>query len=575
MASGTLADQTPRDRDRARARRVLVCESSAAGAAFAARLSGAGYEVRRASAETARREIESFAPQLVVVEFDAGDDAASVARRAGGAGVGAPLVVVYGVRVEAPREAARACAADDCFALATPTPQALARLDSVFWRVGAGRDLASADAARAARERHTEIEGFMQLLDAARAEFDAGAAGALALLAAVARDDREAVLREAHEFFRANLRRADAVAFYGPDLLVAHLPRRRPDSARDDLTKLCREFDGDHARARIAVGVARCPEDGSGVEELIERAEAALEAARSPGSHSRVVFHSRRDGEGRDGQPPVERSNSSGPAADASDADGTAHAPPSLTFEDARAPAAEESARAALPPTPAATTAPTARGRESSLKVEAESSPDAHDSSAPSGVRETARVVGRALRESSRGGESFETSVLSPQQGAAGGGGLTKSAEEAARRERELRAAGARMPRRVLLTVSDPARMAQVNLLLRSAGYEVRAAFDGGQALDLLRIERADLLLLDYDLKLLDGLEVLRRLGERHRGQLPIPALLLYPPSASAPPPAGALVREEAGRLGAAGLVELPYDPAELLAAVRESGRKD
>jgi CheY-like chemotaxis protein len=145
---------------------------------------------------------------------------------------------------------------------------------------------------------------------------------------------------------------------------------------------------------------------------------------------------------------------------------------------------------------------------------------------------------------------------------------LPKSAAEAALRERELRAAGTSMPRSVLLTVSDPARMAQVNLLLRSASYEVRAAFDGGQALDLLRIRRADLLLLDYELKLLNGLEVLRRLGERHGGQPPLPIVLLYPPAA------GALVREEARRLGAAGLVQLPYDPAELLAAVRETGAK-
>ena len=56
------------------------------------------------------------------------------------------------------------------------------------------------------------------------------------------------------------------------------------------------------------------------------------------------------------------------------------------------------------------------------------------------------------------------------------------------------------MPRRLLLTVSDAARMAQLNSLIRSAGYEARAAFDGQQALDLLRIERPDLLLLDYEL---------------------------------------------------------------------------
>ncbi|MCA1631651.1 MAG: hypothetical protein LC774_15235 [Acidobacteria bacterium] len=162
MPNGTLPNHAPRDAGRARARRVLVCESSAAGAAFASHLAGAGYEVQRASADTVRREIENFAPQLLVVEFDEGDDAASVALRAGESDARVPLVVVYGVRVEAPRDAARECRAEDCFALSTPTPQALARLDSIFWRLGAGRDLASADAARAARERHEEIEGFMR-----------------------------------------------------------------------------------------------------------------------------------------------------------------------------------------------------------------------------------------------------------------------------------------------------------------------------------------------------------------------------------------------------------------------------
>jgi len=39
--------------------------------------------------------------------------------------------------------------------------------------------------------------------------------------------------------------------------------------------------------------------------------------------------------------------------------------------------------------------------------------------------------------------------------------------------------------RRVMLVVSDGERMAQINLLMRSAAYEVRAAFDGQHALNL------------------------------------------------------------------------------------------
>jgi two-component system, chemotaxis family, chemotaxis protein CheY len=177
----------------------------------------------------------------------------------------------------------------------------------------------------------------------------------------------------------------------------------------------------------------------------------------------------------------------------------------------------------------------------------------------------------RAVRESRRG-DYFETAVMPYAQagGAAGPGVLGHEAAEAAARERELRAGGERMPRRVLLTVSDPARMAQINLLLRSAAYEVRAAFDGGQALDLLRIERADLLVLDYELKVLDGPAVLQKLHERHRGRLPVPVALLLPPERDSE-----TVREEARRCGATGFVRLPYDPAELLECVRTAGGKD
>ena len=199
-----------------------------------------------------------------------------------------------------------------------------------------------------------------------------------------------------------------------------------------------------------------------------------------------------------------------------------------------------------------------------------EASSSLHDTESPQRERASSSDSRRALRESRRGGESFETSIL-PSQGAAqseGGGVLARAAAEAAAREREMRQRGVAMPRRVLLTVSDPARMAQINLLLRSASYEVRAAFDGGQALDLLRIERADVLVLDYDLKLLNGIEVLRRLGERHGGRPPLPVLLLCPASA------GEAVRDEASRLGAMGFVQLPYDPAELLVTARETGSK-
>jgi CheY-like chemotaxis protein len=149
--------------------------------------------------------------------------------------------------------------------------------------------------------------------------------------------------------------------------------------------------------------------------------------------------------------------------------------------------------------------------------------------------------------------------------GSSNGADAARAATEAAARERERRASGAIMPRRLLLTVSDAARMAQINSLIRSAGYEARAAFDGQQALDLLRIERPDLLLLDYELQGMDGLETLRRLRKQSGGRLTLPVVLLVPSdkaSASA----------QAIELGARTVVTMPYDPAELLTSVRVAG---
>lgn len=539
----------------ARARRVLVCASGGAGASFAARLAASGYEVQSVGADAAVREVENFAPEVMVVEVrgstDGDSEPLALARRLRAAHATAhlPLVVVFGEarsrsRAEAGetvRSFAHEVGADDCFALSTPAPEALARLDALFWRIAAGRDLLAAHAANA---RRAEIEGFVQLLDAARTEIDGGASGALALFASLTDDDGndgndrdayEGALRAAYEFFSRNLRRADAIAFYGPRLLLAHLSRASSVTARADLARLHAEFSHTHTRAHIYLGVARFPEDGTEIEELIARAEASLDAARRDIDDEAARVSVAESAEKSDGilmrfeEPTVAVDDDAIAGPGLSDGEGTQGGAASLVAEGARA--------------------------------------------QPSAAREgtTAKRAPRALRESQRG-ESFETSIL-PMHGApdaAGGGVLARDASEAAARERELRTRGAQMPRRLLLTVSDPARMAQVNLLLRSASYEVRAAFDGSQALDLLRIERADLLLLDLELKHFDGLEVLRRLNERHRGRLPLPVLLLHPRTEE-----GARACAAAHALGARGFVALPYDPAKLLEAVRETGGKD
>jgi CheY-like chemotaxis protein len=139
-------------------------------------------------------------------------------------------------------------------------------------------------------------------------------------------------------------------------------------------------------------------------------------------------------------------------------------------------------------------------------------------------------------------------------------------ASEAAAQERGLRAGGAIMPRRLLLTISNASLMAQLNSLVRAAGYEARAAFDGQQALDLLRIERPDLLLLDYELHGINGVETLRRLSQQSGGRVTLPVVLLLPSEMES-------ARREALELGAQSVITTPYDPANLLESVRLAAR--
>jgi DNA-binding response OmpR family regulator len=113
-----------------------------------------------------------------------------------------------------------------------------------------------------------------------------------------------------------------------------------------------------------------------------------------------------------------------------------------------------------------------------------------------------------------------------------------------------------------MLVVSESARMAQVNLLLRSEGFEVRAAFDGQHALNLLRIDRPDLLLVDYELQGMDGAEMLRRLAKQS-GAGPVPPALVLVPAGRED------LRREALEAGARRTVDSPCDPVELLDVLR------
>ena len=80
-----------------------------------------------------------------------------------------------------------------------------------------------------------------------------------------------------------------------------------------------------------------------------------------------------------------------------------------------------------------------------------------------------------------------------------------------------------RSPARVLVAEDSATQRALCVSILRDAGLEVHEAPDGRFALDICRIIRPDLLVLDLGLPRLNGMDLLRKLrDDRKIGETPV-----------------------------------------------------
>ncbi|MDR3084842.1 MAG: response regulator transcription factor [Christensenellaceae bacterium] len=70
------------------------------------------------------------------------------------------------------------------------------------------------------------------------------------------------------------------------------------------------------------------------------------------------------------------------------------------------------------------------------------------------------------------------------------------------------------MPKKLLLVDDEPGIVKGLKFSLEQEGYEVDAAFDGGEALQKFEGGEYDLILLDVMLPVLDGIEVCQRIRE-------------------------------------------------------------
>jgi CheY-like chemotaxis protein len=118
-------------------------------------------------------------------------------------------------------------------------------------------------------------------------------------------------------------------------------------------------------------------------------------------------------------------------------------------------------------------------------------------------------------------------------------------------------------PPRVLVAEDSATQRAVCVEVLRDAGLEVHEAPDGRYALDICRIIRPDVLVLDLGLPRLNGIDLLRKLRDDRK----IGGTAVIVVTADDRPETAEAVFYE----GANDLVTKPVDPGDLIARVQEA----
>jgi DNA-binding response OmpR family regulator len=111
----------------------------------------------------------------------------------------------------------------------------------------------------------------------------------------------------------------------------------------------------------------------------------------------------------------------------------------------------------------------------------------------------------------------------------------------------------------ILIAEDEPNIASFAKMYLEAAGFRVEVAERGDTALDVIEVERPDLLLLDLNLPGVDGFEVTRRIRQSG-GAMPILMLTARD---------DAVDKVVGLELGADDYVTKPFDPRELVARVR------
>ena len=119
------------------------------------------------------------------------------------------------------------------------------------------------------------------------------------------------------------------------------------------------------------------------------------------------------------------------------------------------------------------------------------------------------------------------------------------------------------MSTRKIIAADDEAHILHiVSMKLRNAGYDVVTAMDGEEALELCRSEQPDLLITDYQMPYMSGLELCRELRKDDQTK-DIPALMLTARGFD-------IEQDERTAAGIADVLAKPFSPREVLQRVKD-----
>ena len=118
------------------------------------------------------------------------------------------------------------------------------------------------------------------------------------------------------------------------------------------------------------------------------------------------------------------------------------------------------------------------------------------------------------------------------------------------------------MTKTILVADDESHILNVVSLKLRNAGFHVLTASDGQEALDVATQEKPDLLITDYHMPMLSGIELCRRLKQNEMTKS-IPAIMLTARGYHLEP-------KDTAESGILRMLSKPFSPRHLLATVNE-----